>query len=75
MRWYEKMSEGMRLMKEACAENETLDACWNCPFGAICEKLMNAASAEMTEDNDIFLDEYIPAGWEVEEKENEISDC
>lgn len=71
MRWYEKMSEGMRLMKEACAENETWDKCWDCPFDSICEKLMDAARAEMKDNDDIFLDEYIPAGWGEEEEENE----
>ena len=55
-------------MKEACAENETWDKCWDCPFGSICEKLMDTARTEMKDDDDMFLDEYIPAGWEVEEK-------
>ena len=71
MRWYEKMAEGMRLMQEACAENETWDKCWGCPFDSICEKLMDAARAEKISNDDIFLDEYIPAGWKKEENENE----
>lgn len=74
MRWYDKMSEGMRLMKEACAENETGDKCWDCPFASICEKLMDAARAEKIGNDDIALDEYIPAGWGEEEKENEYSE-
>lgn len=63
MTWHERMSEGMRLMKEACAENETFDFCWDCPFNSICEKLMDAARAENAKNEDIALDEYIPAGW------------
>ena len=70
MRWYEKMNKGMALMKEACAENETWDACWDCPFGSICEKLMDAARAEMNDNDDICLDEYIPMGWGEEENKN-----
>ena len=68
MRWYEKMSEGMRLMKEACAENENWNACLNCPFNGICDKLMDTARAEINSDNDITLIEYIPANWKEEEK-------
>ena len=63
MRWYEKMSEGMRLMKEACAENETWDKCWNCPFESVCGKLMILAKREGG------LHEYVPAEWGEEEKE------
>lgn len=68
MRWYDKMSEGMRLMKEACADNENWDACWNCPFGSICEKLMDVARAKSVKDDKISLTEYIPAKWGKKEK-------
>jgi hypothetical protein len=68
MRWYEKMSEGMRLMKEACADNENWDACWNCPFGFVCDKLGDAARAEILKGKKVIPTEYIPAHWREEEK-------
>lgn len=64
MRWYDKMSEGMRLMKEACAENENWDFCWDCPFNSICEKLMDKAR----EEEKLNLNVYIPANWGEEEE-------
>ena len=63
MRWYDKMSEGMRLMKEACAENKNWDKCWCCPFDSICDKLMDAARADSVENDDITFTEYIPVNW------------
>ena len=68
MRWYDKMSEGMRLMKETCADNENWDTCWGCPFGAVCEKLMDAARAERLKGKEVILTEYIPAHWKEEER-------
>lgn len=63
MRWYDKMSESMRLMKEACAENENWDKCWDCPFDSVCDKLFDAARAERAKGKEIALSEYIPANW------------
>jgi len=60
MRWYEKMSEGMRLMKEACADNENWDRCWSCPFDSICDKLMDAGNVDKK------FERYIPANWKEE---------
>lgn len=69
MRWNDKMSEGMRLMREACSENENWNKCWDCPFDSICEQLMNVARAEtIINNNDIFLDKYIPAKWKMEKR-------
>ena len=38
--WTEKMREGMRLMKEACAANAEWDKCCNCPFDSYCDILI-----------------------------------
>ena len=63
MRWYEKMSEGMRLMKEACADNENWDRCCYCPFVSICDKLVDVGNAIKE------FDKYIPVNWEKKEEE------
>lgn len=68
MRWHEKMSEGMRLMKEACAENENWDKCWDCPFTYICDKLSKAARAERLTGKEVISTEYIPAHWREEKR-------
>ena len=64
MRWHEKMSEGMRLMKEACAENGNWDKCEYCPFDLIYIKLMTVSG------RDGKFTDYIPMNWR-KEKENE----
>lgn len=66
MTWFEKMSEGMRLMQEACANNEDWDFCWDCPFTFICGKLGDAARAERLKGKKIKPSEYIPANWREE---------
>lgn len=62
MTWYEKMSEGMRLMKEACIENDSWNKCWGCPFDPICEKLTIMSK------QDGEFDQYIPSNWGEEER-------
>ena len=36
MRWAEKMQEAMKMMKEACTENDVWGECSKCPFDSYC---------------------------------------
>ena len=58
--WTEKMREGMRLMKEACAANTEGNKCRDCPFDSYCDILMEFGSK--TEDD--FAAE-LPNTWEA----------
>lgn len=42
MDWKQKMTEGMRLISEACNANSEWDKCKECPFDAYCTALMEA---------------------------------
>lgn len=42
MDWQKKMLEGMRLMLEACGENNQWSNCYRCPFDEYCTALMDA---------------------------------
>lgn len=59
--WVVKMRLGMKMMREACKENEMWTECDKCPFDDICSVLEEKAIA----DNKIF-DVYEPSRWEVE---------
>lgn len=39
--WQEKMIQGMKLIKEACHENDEWNACSSCPFDFYCTALMD----------------------------------
>lgn len=41
MDWKQKMTEGMRLISEACNANDEWDKCKECPFDAYCTALMD----------------------------------
>ena len=38
--WQVKMLDGMRLIQEACRENDEWHECNNCPFDEYCEAAM-----------------------------------
>lgn len=40
------MLEGMRLMLEACGENDAWHGCHRCPFDEYCTALMDAAKID-----------------------------
>ena len=40
MDWKQKMTEGMRLMREACNANGEWNKCHHCPFDRYCTALM-----------------------------------
>ena len=40
MDWKDKMRKGMKLIKEACQENEGWSSCSKCPFDIFCTGLM-----------------------------------
>lgn len=46
MDWQKKMLEGMRLMLEACGENDQWHNCHRCPFDEYCTALMDAAQID-----------------------------
>ena len=41
MNWKDKMWKGMKLIKEACQENEGWNSCSKCPFDTFCTGLMD----------------------------------
>lgn len=41
MDWKSKMRFGMKMIQEACQENESWDRCAECPFDAYCTVLMD----------------------------------
>ena len=40
--WQKKMLEGMRIMQEACKDNEHWNQCCECPFDKFCTAIMDA---------------------------------
>ena len=41
MDWKSKMSLGMKMIQEACQDNEKWNHCAECPFDAYCTALMD----------------------------------
>ncbi len=40
MEWYEKIREGMALIKQGCSENSSWTKCQDCPFTDFCDLIM-----------------------------------
>ena len=40
MDWMAKMKQGMKLIAEACKENENWNACEGCPFCTLCDAIL-----------------------------------
>ena len=57
MEWFEKIREGMALIKQGCSENSSWTKCQECPFTDFCDLIM--------EDSDKIPNEaFFP--WEEE---------
>lgn len=41
MGWFEKIREGMALIKQGCGENPDWTKCQSCPFDEFCDLIMN----------------------------------
>lgn len=46
MEWFEKIAEGMRLMKEGCQGNPSWTGCRGCPFDDFCD-ILNEATGKI----------------------------
>ena len=40
MEWFEKIREGMALIKQGCSENSSWTKCQDCPFTDFCDLIM-----------------------------------
>lgn len=41
MEWFEKIREGMALIKKGCSENTDWIKCYECPFNNFCNLIMD----------------------------------
>ena len=57
MEWYEKIREGMALIKQGCGENTEWTKCYECPFNDFCNLIMD-------DDDKIPSEAFFP--WEGE---------
>lgn len=59
MEWFEKIREGMALIKKGCGENADWIKCQDCPFDEFCDLIMSHY-------DEIPQEAFFP--WEEEEE-------
>lgn len=49
MTWVDEMKEAMKMMKNACAKNNSWNECEDCPFDIYCTYMMDGAIKNIKE--------------------------
>ena len=57
MTWQRKIAIGMALIKEGCENNSKWNGCNDCPFGEVCDQIIDGA--------DTWEEALLPDKWEL----------